>query len=284
LAAEGQNPKRRDYKRMPKAQISIDVSGRKDLVDALDWQTIFSETLATLNNLTRAIGLARNVRRRRRSGRWKISEASTNSPLHLTLSEESADVDDASHEAVRAYIEGIRALETDEPPTEPPAFFENKTLSSVQRLVSVLRRDTAALVFSSPDIAPVSATQRVAISVDELIGAKFKATGALEGILETLTARGKINFKLYDPLTNCRIACYISPEKLEEAKAAFPHRVAVYGPIRYAKSGRPLSIEVEQIRRLRLRSELPQLKDLGRIDLTGGADSSEHIRRLRDVE
>jgi hypothetical protein len=268
---------------MPKAQISIDVSGRKDLVDALDWQTIFNETLATLKNLTRAIGLAKNIKQPR-PGRWKISEASTKSPFHLTLSEESTDLDDASHEAVHVYIQGIRALEADEPPTEPPAFFENKTLSSVRRLVSVLKRDTGSLVFSSPDIEPISATERVAINVDELIGAKFKATGALEGILETLTARGKVNFKLHDPLTNYRIACYISPEKLEEAKAAFPHRVAVYGPIRYAKSGRPLSIDVEHIRRLRLRSELPQLKDLGRIDLTGGADSSEHIRRLRDVE
>jgi hypothetical protein len=268
---------------MPQAQISIDVSGRHDLVDALDWQTVYNETLATLNNLSKAIGLARNIKRPR-SGRWKISNASTNSPLHLTLSEESTDVDDASSEAVRIYIQGIRELETDEPPTEAPAFFENKTLSSVRRLVSVLRHDTGSLVFSSPGIDPVSATQRVAINVDELIGAKFKANGALEGVLETLTARGKINFKLYDPLTNYRTVCYISPEKLDEAKAAFPHRVAVYGAIRYAKSGRPLSIDVEQIRRLRLRSELPQLKDLGRIDLTGGADSSEHIRRLRDVE
>jgi hypothetical protein len=268
---------------MPNAQISIDASSRGNLVDALDWQTIFNETLATLNNLTRAIGIANSIKRPRR-GKWKISEASTKSPLHVTLSQESTDVDDASHEAVRIYIQGIRALETDEPPTEPPAFFETKTLASVRRLVSVLSRDTGALVFSSPDIEPVSATERIAINIDELIGAKFKALGALEGILETLTARGKINFKLHDPLTNYRIACYISPEKLEEAKAAFPHRVAVYGPIRYAKSGRPLSIDVERIRRLRLRSELPQLKDLGRIDLTGGADSSKHIRGLRDAE
>lgn len=267
---------------MPKAQISIDVSGRKDLVDALDWKTVFDETLATLNSLTKAIGIAKNVGQPR-SGRWKIAEASTKSPFHLTLSEDSTDVDDA-HEAVRLYIEGIRALETDEPPTEPPAFFEDKTLNSVHKLVSVLRRDTGSLVFSSPDIKPVSATLRVAVSIEELIGAKFKATGALEGVLETLTVRKKINFKLHDPLTNYRTTCYISPEKLDEAKAAFPHRVAVYGAIRYAKSGKPLSIDVQRIRRLRLRSDLPQASDIGRIDLTGGTDSSEHIRRLRDAD
>lgn len=268
---------------MPQAQISIDVSGRKELVDALDWETIFSETLTTLKKLSKAVALARNIRRPR-TGRWKISEARTQSPLHLTLSEESTDVDDPSPEAVRIYIQGIRALDAEQPPAEPPPFFDDTALASVGRLVSVLKRDTSSLIFSAPGIDPASATARVAINVDELIGAKFKASGALEGMLETLTVRGKTNFKLHDPLTDYRIACYISPDKLEEAKAAFPHRIAVYGPIKYAKSGRPLSIDVQQIRRLRLRSDLPQLKDIGRIDLTGGTDSSEYIRRLRDGE
>ena len=268
---------------MPQAQISIDVSGRKDLVDALDWETIFSETLATLKKLSRAIADAKNIKRPR-SARWKIAEARTQSPLHLTLSEESTDLDDPSPEAVRLYIQGIKILDAEEPPTEPPPFFDEASLASLGRLVSVIRRDTRSLIFSSPGIEPASATERVAINITKLIGAKFKASGALEGVLETLTVKGRTNFKLYDPLTNYRIACYILPDKLNEAKDAFPHRVAVYGEIKYAKSGKPISIDVKQIRRLRLRVDLPQLKDIEGIDLTGGTDSSEHIRRLRDVE
>ena len=252
---------------MPQAQISIDVSGRKDLVDALDWETIFSETLTTLKKLSKAVAVARNIKRPR-SARWKIADASTHSPLHLTLSEESTDLDDSSPEAVRLYLQGVRVLEAEKPPTEPPPFFDEVSLASLGRLVSVLRRDTRSLIFSSPGIDPVAATMRTAINIDELIGAKFKASGALEG----------------DPLTDYRIACYISPDKLEEAKAAFPHRIAAYGQIRYAKSGKPLSIDIQQIRRLRLRSDLPQVEDIGKLDLTGGTDSSEYIRRLRDVE
>src|SRR5437867_2189653 len=188
---------------MPQAQISIDVSGRQDDVDALDWQTVLSETLTTLKNLARAVALAKN--KRPLSGRWKISKASKESPLHVTLSEQSADIDDPSEEAVRIYIQGLKELDVEEPPAEPPPFFEENTLGSVRRLVSVLRRDTSSLIFSSPGIEPVSATQRVLINIDELIGAKFRASGALEGILETLTVRGKTSFKLYDPLTGYRI-------------------------------------------------------------------------------
>lgn len=272
---------------MPQAQISIDVSGRKDLVDALDWHTILHETLATLGALTRAVSEEKNIKRPR-STRWKITEASTKSPLHFTLSEESTDIDDPSEEAVRLYIAGLkeldREIDPEKPPTEPPPFFDMRALESARRLVAVLRSDTGSLIFSSPGIDPVSATERVAITVDELIGARFRASGALEGILETLTIKGGTKFKLHDPLTNVRIACYVSPDKVDEAKAAWPHRVAVYGEIRYAKSGKPLSIDVQQIRRLRTRSELPQLQDIGPVDITGGIDSSEYIRRVRDVE
>src|ERR1035437_3663867 len=108
---------------MPQAQISIDVSGQKDLIDALDWQTIFSETLATLKKLSKAVAVAKNIKQPR-SASWKIAEASTHSPLHLTLSEESTDLDDPSPEAVRVYIQGIKILDAEEPPTEPPPFFD----------------------------------------------------------------------------------------------------------------------------------------------------------------
>src|ERR1039457_6273492 len=186
---------------MPQAQISIDVSCQKDLVDALDWQTIFSETLTTLKKLSKAVAVAKNIKQPR-SVRWKIAEASTHSPLHLTLSEESTDLDDPSPEAVQVYLQGVRVLEAEEAPDEPPPFFDDASLASLGRLVSVLRKDTRSLIFSSPGVEPVSATVRTAINIDELIGAKFKASGALEGVLETLTVRGKTNFKLHDPLTD----------------------------------------------------------------------------------
>ena len=268
---------------MPQAEISIDVAGSGGLVDASDCQTILAETLSTLKALAKEI--ARTKSSAPRAGRWKISQASTQSPLHLTLAtDDSADAEDAA-EAVRVYIQGIRELEGDVPPSQPPPFFEKATLERVKRLVSVLKKDTVSLAFSSPEIGPVFVSQRVIVAIDELIGAKYNSLGALEGKLETLSdSKGKLTFKLLDPVTSVRITCEIAPDQLEEAKQAFPHRVVVYGRIKYNKDGVPLSIGVQQIRRLGLRSALPQPEDISPFDITDGVESAEYIRRLRDAE
>jgi len=132
-------------------------------------------------------------------------------------------------------------------------------------------------------MTPVSPTQRLTFNVDELIGPKFKAKGTLEGVLQTLSVRKRNSFNIFDPLTDARIICYFSDDKLDEAKSAFAQRVAVYGQILYNKYGKPVSLHVEEIRRLRSRADLPQAKDID-IDITDGADPTGYIRRLRDGE
>jgi hypothetical protein len=223
--------------------------------------------------------------------KWKISEASFQSPLHVTLFAESSATDNNdAEEAVRAYLQGLRILDSEQPPEEPPPLFDEHILRSTRHLVSVLRRNTARIIFSSPEFGSITATQRISLNIDELIGVKFKAMGTLEGMLETLSAKGapkeKLKCSIVDPVTKYRTACYVPLRQLDEAKDAFPMgRVAVYGEIRYGKTGRPLSIDVtDKIRRLRSSSELPQPNDLKGIDITGGVESSEHIRRLRDSD
>jgi hypothetical protein len=265
---------------MPRAEITIDVIGREEYVDARDFEAILKETIGTLDHLA----LASSAALRRSPHRWKITKASLHSPLHVTLTDESRDEDEVGEAAVHAFVEGLKQLDAEQVPTEPPPLFNPVVLRSVQRLVNVLRRDVSELRIASPNVQAISPTLRVALNVEELIGVKFRAYGAIEGIIETITIKGQVQFKIYDPATRDRIACIISPGQLEEAKAAFPHRVAVYGHIRYAKSGKPLAIEVETIRRLRSVEHLPQGKDIQGIDITGELSSDEYIRRLRDVD
>lgn len=262
---------------MDPVQISIDVDSKAGFPDASDWHLVFTETLHILSGLAQVSGPHRTA------PTWKISEASFQSPLHLTLLAD-ADAEDG-HEAIQAYIQGLKYLDAEKPPADPPPFFDDSSLRAARHIVSVLKRNVASIVFSSPELGSVSVTQRIALNVNELIGVKFTAMGAIEGILDTLNAKGKLNFNIYDPLKKYRTSCYIPLERLEEAKHAFLHRVAVYGEINYAKNGRPLSIEVlAPIRRLRSRGELPQARDLEGIDITGGIDPSEYIRGLRDAD
>jgi hypothetical protein len=107
--------------------------------------------------------------------------------------------------------------------------------------------------------------------------------GTLEGRLEEISVHGGYRFTIWEELTNYRIECSISPDRLEEAKALLGHRVGVSGRIRY-RNHRPTTIHVEGIRRLRGVNELPQLEGIEPIDITGGLRSEEYVRRMRDGE
>jgi hypothetical protein len=268
---------------MPRAEISIDMAGEGGLVDARDCQELLDAILSALGHITRSIAKAKESEGGR-APRWKISQARTQSPLRLTLSDESKDLDEAAVEAVRVYIEGIRTLETSEHPIEPPNFFDEASLASTKKAVSVLTKNTTGLIFSSTQFGEVSVTSRTRINIEELTGAKYRAFGVLEGILQTLTIKGGTSFTIFDEYGSYTVKCVIPAAMMEEAKAAFTHRVAVGGLIKYAKNGKPLSIEASEIRILRLSIDLPQPEDIGRTDITGGIESSEYIRRWRDAE
>jgi hypothetical protein len=105
--------------------------------------------------------------------------------------------------------------------------------------------------------------------------------GTIEGKLETLTVRGSRKFNIWDRVTDRRVECSFPKDMLQEAIAAFAQRVAVHGRVRYSASGDPIRIAVEELRRLRSQEELPQAKDLEGIDLAGGEDPVDYVRRLR---
>lgn len=265
--------------------LSIDLEAKQDqLPDAADFDLVFSDTLDILSDLARAASPDL-----RAFSKWKISEATLRSPLHLTLSAGAPDVDASDAKlAVQSYLGGLRILDAEKVPEEPPPLFDEPLLRSTRHLVSVLRRNTARLTFQSPEFGTVTASQRISLNIDELIGVKFRAMGTVEGLLETLSAKGapkdKIKCSIFDPISNYRTTCYIPLAQQDDAKSAWPMgRVAVYGEIRYAKSGRILSVDAaDRIRRLRSSADLPQPEDLKGIDITGGHESSDYIRRLRD--
>ena len=70
---------------------------------------------------------------------------------------------------------------------------------------------------------------------------------------------------------------------MEQAKAALRKRVQVYGRAKYVR-GKVTSMEVESIRILREMHELPQPKDIGKVDITSGLSSEDYVRGMRDAD
>ena len=85
-------------------------------------------------------------------------------------------------------------------------------------------------------------------------------------------------------MTGKKTACYFHGEAIEEkVRAGWKHRVVVIGQLQTDKTtGDAEEMRVEDIRILGTRSELPQIDDLLGFDITGGMDSADYVRGLRD--
>ncbi|MBI3464997.1 MAG: hypothetical protein HY000_18365 [Planctomycetes bacterium] len=109
----------------------------------------------------------------------------------------------------------------------------------------------------------------------------------VEGHLKELSElTGKDKIVIADSLTGKKTLCYFRRPDLEtKARGAWKHRVSVSGEATVDRStGELREMEVDELRILRERSELPQMEDLHGIDITGGMESSEYVRGLRDAD
>jgi hypothetical protein len=251
---------------MPKAEITIRVRARDEFVPVDSFLTIVGNTLSML----RAID--RTVRRQAKSAEWQISAASLQSPLSLTISSD----DPQSEYVVREYLGTLDAIEKSPDISKERVPFT--VLERAKELVSVLNNGVAQMTFSAPHATPVQPTQRVAANVDYLTAPAYEDFSSFEGRMETLSVHGRDVFRIYDDLTGQSIACFFSPDKLDEAYGAFNKRVSVSGNAKYSRIGRPVSIRVETIRMLRGGVRLDQLT---KIDITGGIPSEQYVRKVR---
>jgi hypothetical protein len=143
--------------------------------------------------------------------------------------------------------------------------------------------------FAAPGEESVSPTLRSAALIDEFFGRRAAchlSNTTVEGSLETVTIHGGEAFDVFDQLTGTRVRCMLPDGQISEAVNALGKRVAVSGRAKFSDKGRPVSIEVESIRVLRTKSALPAASDFegdGKLNITGGTDSAEFVRRLRDA-
>jgi hypothetical protein len=104
----------------------------------------------------------------------------------------------------------------------------------------------------------------------------------IEGRLEVISVHEHNSLFIWETLTNNRVECFVSDEQIKEAALLLNKRVTVSGRINY-RNHVPKTISVEgPIKVLRTSTELPQPKDIGPIDITGGVSSEQHVRRMRN--
>ncbi len=256
---------------MSSNELVIEVAGADEGLRLASFLEIAGNTLDILG------GLARSVDPRERVD-WRVSSVVFGSPLQLTIRGEARHDPRVIGTIVEAYMEGIAGLETKE---AIPELWRPEDALKAKAIAASRNRSDVGWIAYRANGNRAEPTQRLAAHVDAVLR-EAEDKGVFEGRLEVLSVHEGRSFNIYDDLTGRRVECRFKPDQLERAKQALDHRVSIYGTGRYDQAGQIKSVAVETIDLL---PDAPQLADIGDappIDITGGVESSEYVRGLRD--
>lgn len=265
----------------------------KELVITVQGKDTRVTVRSLIEMLERALGVLKEIDahmadNQRAAMQWEVVRVTMNSPLTMILGPRvPTNRRDNSADVVKSFMVGIRSLESK---AVLPANWTDDALQRMRDLIDLRNDGIASMVFSSPGEERVEPTLHSAANIEEIQKrqtAHYWEETSIEGRLELISAHNGTRISIWDVLTNAKVECLVNESQLEQAKSAFRRRVAVSGKAKMTRRGKPISIQVDSIRVLKDKQELPQAKDFagaGRVDITGGVDAAEYIRSLRDAE
>ena len=223
--------------------------------------------------------------------RWKLAGLQHGSPALLTWEgtprerkrrKKAEPPEDFAPAVAAALLSGVERLERGQ---GRPADFTDDALDASLQLARVkMRRGITGISLigengqrgHEPRVLDV--TERVAASVNEIIGPKYSMPGSVEGILQAINSHGTLYFTIYESVWGSRVRCDIPTNLKAIALAAFDERVIVTGIVARDAAGHPRHVKAETIERI----DLPPLPESIRgldPDFTGGMDSGEYLKR-----
>lgn len=225
-----------------------------------------------------------------RSVRWRLVDLRHGSPAVLTWAGEprraarkKTDVKDLAPVIADRIISGMEQLEQGK---GRPLDFTDDALDATKRLAHLrTRRGITGLAIRGENAdrqkpsRTLDVTERVAATVNEIIGPKYTAAGSVEGTLQAINSHGMLFFNIYDSIWGGRVRCDIPDVLKARALELFDQRVLVSGIVSTDAAGHPRHVKAERIDELPKRGQLVQsLKGIDP-DYTSGLDSGEYLKK-----
>jgi len=214
---------------------------------------------------------------------WLVSDLFMGS-LGVDLESRSRSEDlNVGPQVVEAFVAGLTQIELQG--TTPPYLSEAGMLRA-RRLLKLIGHDgTAGLIVTNVGQQQrIVVTARASANIDQLIPARHRALGSVEGKLETISLHSRPRFVVYHSHTRKAVTCRFGAETLlADAKEALGRRVSVKGIVHTNAKGEPLSVDAEALRVLRSEAELPRIADfLGCVpDFTDDLSTADFIESVR---
>lgn len=160
-----------------------------------------------------------------------------------------------------AINRGCRDLEKTD---KRPEGFTDTTLRHVRELSSIIGNtdgdvDTVVLKLGNQSS---SISEKTFTHIESILGAKRSEEGSVEGRVTMLTDKGQLTVHVDDVLTGHSVRCTPRTVDEQELIKAFRSRVVATGTVHYRKDGAPVRIEVDKLRVLGKRGELPGFDDV----------------------
>lgn len=216
----------------------------------------------------------------RNPSEWHIDgvEMPDKKTLRITLKPER----ESGVEAAGSYSGGLRRMLNG---SSPPRDFYGPVLARTHDALKYLDDGVANFVVTAPKTKPLRTTSKLAEKIRLLVSDAYREHTALDGTLTGIMwDENRPQFFLTDALTGHRTRCKFDVTLLESVKKALPKRVEVWGVARCNALGEPVQIDVERFEVIPSDEELPQPEDLVDIDICGGMNPTEFVRKLRHGE
>jgi hypothetical protein len=148
-------------------------------------------------------------------------------------------------QTLRAAIsEGLDALEEG----EKPRGFTDKALGHIKTISHLSAVDGSMQIRLWDRNKPLhNMGEALGVRVTEILEPAYEADGSIDGFLERLNAHQRLEFVVYDVLSNRPVTCEVQEQQLEAAIAAFRKRVEVVGKIKYRRDGQAVSVKAKDI-------------------------------------
>lgn len=213
---------------------------------------------------------------------WFVTEMRVASLEVVTESRPKSDYRDIGPEVSKGIVASLEEIENR---GATPPYLSHTGMQSVKRLLGTVGKGKASgLLMASPsENVQISVTSKASENVRQLLPIRYHSLGSVEGKIEMINIHGGSRFVVYDARTRRAITCkFDSKVWMDLVKNALGRRVNISGMVHANTRGEPLRVDIDDIRVLRSKEELPSIDDIAGIDpdFTGNRSTADYLRSM----
>jgi hypothetical protein len=166
-----------------------------------------------------------------------------------------------------------------------PACFSDEGLDSIGDMVTPLGKGVKRIQLRhlNKSFSPTPETREKIEKIKKSLDSQAYADQAtLEGTVEATDIHRTPHFRIYDVATEHPVKCGFGRELFEQVRAALDRRALVTGIARYNNNHKIMSFRATDIEVID-DDNLPQFRAGEEVDITGGEDPVDYVRRFRDA-